>query len=610
MNYKTLEQCILDLENNNLLIRIKEEVDPYLEMAAIHLEAYKQNGPAILFENVKGSKYRAVSNLFGTKERRKFIFRSTENQVRKLIELKVNPVSILQNWHQLPALIRTLYNSFPYRNDRKIKSNFNEILIQDLPLIHHWEKDGGAFVTLPQVYTENLLNKGIKNSNIGMYRIQLTGNDYILNKEIGLHYQLHRGIGIHHTIAKELNKPLKVSCFVGGPPAHTLAAVMPLPENISETNFAGALNGRRFRYGYLNEYCISTDADFIIVGEVQSENKMEGPFGDHLGYYSLQHPFPYLKVEKVWAKKNAIWHFTVVGRPPQEDTQFGEMIHDLVGDVIKYDIPGLEAIQAVDEAGVHPLLLAIGKERYTPYLVNKQPAEILTIAQHILGTGQLSLAKFLFITSDETNQLNIHHYPNYFTYILERIDFKRDIHFITNTSIDTLDYSGTDINVGSKVIFASNGEKKRNLCIDIPPLIKENLYIINYCLIQPGIIAIEIHPFVSYYKSVIEMKILNDLLQDKATELLDLYGVALIIVCDDANFMKEYKNFLWSCFTRANPAKDIYGINEFTENKHWGCTGSLIIDARKKPFHAPVLEKNKKIEEKAIKILSKYTLLI
>ncbi|MCX8481820.1 MAG: UbiD family decarboxylase [Sediminibacterium sp.] len=588
-------------------MRIKEEVDPYLEMAAIHLETYKQNGPAILFEKVKGSKYRAVSNLFGTKERRKFIFRTTVNQVKKLIELKVNPVSILQNWHQLPALIRTLYNSFPYRNDGKIKSNFDEILIQDLPLIHHWEKDGGAFVTLPQVYTENLLKKGIKYSNIGMYRIQLTGNDYTLNKEIGLHYQLHRGIGIHHTLAKELKKPLKVSCFVGGPPAHTLAAVMPLPENISETNFAGALSGRRFRYGYLNDFCISTDADFIIIGEVQSENKIEGPFGDHLGYYSLQHPFPYLKVEKVFAKKNAIWHFTVVGRPPQEDTQFGEMIHDLVGDVIKYDIPGIEAIQAVDEAGVHPLLLAIGKERYTPYLVNKQPAEILTIAHHILGTGQLSLAKFLFITSDETNQLNIQNYPLYFTYILERIDFKRDIHFITNTTMDTLDYSGTDINAGSKVIFASNGEKKRNLCIEIPALIKENAFIKNTCLIQPGIIAIEINAFISYNQAAIEISALNHVLKDNATELLNIHGLALIIICDDANLMNEYNNFLWIGFTRANPAKDIYGIHEFTENKHWGCNGSLIIDARKKPFHAPVLEINKKITEKALKILSKYT---
>src|SRR5574343_482039 len=238
--------------------------------------------------------------------------------------------------------------------------------------------------------------------------------------------------------------------------------------------FAGVLGGRRFRYTYKDGFCISTDADFVITGEVYpGVNKPEGPFGDHLGYYSLTHPFPLMRVHKVYAKKNAIWPFTVVGRPPQEDTSFGQLIHEMTGDAIPNEIPGVKEVHAVDAAGVHPLLLAIGSERYTPYMPAKQPAELLTIANHILGTGQLSLAKFLFITADDTNQLHTHNVQAFMQYLLERIDLTRDVHFYTNTTIDTLDYSGTGINSGSKVVLAAYGEKLRELATEVPAELKE-----------------------------------------------------------------------------------------------------------------------------------------
>ncbi len=402
MAYKSLEECLLDLEKNNQLIRIKEEVDPFLEMAAIHLRVHEAGGPALLFENVKGSTFRAASNIFGTLERSKFIFRDTLQTVQQLIELKNDPVNAIKhpikNFSAGLAAIKAL----PLKNPINKPVLFQEIKITDIPQIQHWPMDGGAFVTLPQVYTEDMDKPGIMNANLGMYRIQLSGNDYVPNKEIGLHYQLHRGIGVHQTKANKKGLPLKVSVFVGGPPSHSVAAVMPLPEGISEMTFAGVLGNRRFRYFYKDGFCISTDADFVITGEVYpNENKPEGPFGDHLGYYSLQHDFPLMKVHKVYAKKNAIWPFTVVGRPPQEDTSFGQLIHEITGSAIQTEIPGLKEVHAVDAAGVHPLLLAIGSERYTPYTPTKQPAEILTIANHILGTGQLSLAKFLFITADD-----------------------------------------------------------------------------------------------------------------------------------------------------------------------------------------------------------------
>lgn len=324
MNYPSLEACLIDLEKNGQLIRIKEEVDPYLEMAAIHLRVYEAKGPALLFENVKGSKFRAASNIFGTLERSKFIFRDTIASVQQLIELKNDPIKAIKSPLQNASAALAALKALPLKNPWSKPVLYEEIKISDLPLIQHWPMDGGAFVTLPQVYTEDIDQPGIMKSNLGMYRIQLNGNDYVKDKEIGLHYQLHRGIGVHQTKANAKGQPLKVSCFVGGPPSHTLSAVMPLPEGISEMTFAGVLGGRRFRYTYEDGYCISTDADFVITGEVYpGENKPEGPFGDHLGYYSLKHDFPLMKVHKVYAKKDAIWSFTVVGRPPQEDTSFG-----------------------------------------------------------------------------------------------------------------------------------------------------------------------------------------------------------------------------------------------------------------------------------------------
>jgi len=598
MAYSNLEACLLDLERNGQLLRIKEEVDPHLEMAAIHLRIHEQKGPAILFEKVKGSKFRAASNIFGTLERSEFIFRDTLPQVKKLIEIKIDPVAALKNPLAALSALPAAINALPKKNPISQPVTYEEIKISDLPLIKHWSMDGGAYVTLPQVYTEDADKPGIANSNLGMYRIQLTGNDYVLDKEIGLHYQLHRGIGVHQTKANKKGMPLKVSCFVGGPPAHSVAAVMPLPEGLSEMNFAGVLAGKRFGYTYKDGFCLSTDADFVITGEVfPGENKPEGPFGDHLGYYSLEHSFPLMRVHKVYARKNAIWAFTVVGRPPQEDTSFGQLIHAMTGAAVSNEIPGLKEVHAVDAAGVHPLLLAIGSERYTPYLTTKQPAEILTIANHILGTGQLSLAKFVFITADDTNRLSTHHVQAYFEYILSRLDLSNDIHFYTKTTMDTLDYSGEGLNAGSKVVIAAYGDVKRNLATTVPArLLDLNM---DASLVMPGVIAVN----ASAYTTIA----LQNALIGQGEVLLAQEGVVMLIRTEDPRWMaSDLNNFLWAAFTRTNPSHDIEAIDAFITNKHWGAKGPLVFDATIKPHHAPPVLKDAAVEKKVDAILEKY----
>jgi len=603
MAYSSLEECLLDLEKHGHLVRVKEEVDPNLEMAAIHLKIHEAGGPAILFENVKGSRFRAVSNLFGTLERSEFIFRDSLSNVRQLINLKNDPLQLFKKPASNIAAAISGLKAFPLKNPGNKPVLFEEIKISDLPLIKHWPQDGGAFVTLPQVYTEDADKPGVMNANLGMYRIQLNGNDYTQDKEIGLHYQLHRGIGVHQSKANSKGMPLKVSVFVGGPPSHSVAAVMPLPEGMSELSFAGVLGNRRFRYVYKDGYCISTDADFVITGEVYpGENKDEGPFGDHLGYYSLRHPFPLMRVHKVWAKKNAIWPFTVVGRPPQEDTSFGKLIHSITGNALKNEIPGLKEVHAVDAAGVHPLLLAIGSERYTPYSPAKQPAEILTIANHILGTGQLSLAKFLFISADDSGRLSTADIPAFFHHILERIHLDRDLHFHTNTTIDTLDYSGTSLNSGSKIVFAAYGEPIRQPGTEIPGFLHSNNFF-EVSLVIPGVLGFKFPSFSDYNSVRFEIQDLEKMLEDHSEALRPF---PIIILTEDPHFLAaSLNNFLWVCFTRTNPSHDIYGVNSFHEFKHWGCKGALIIDARIKPHHAPVLEIDPTTQQRIAPIFEK-----
>lgn len=588
MSYNSLKACADDLERHGRLVRIKSEVDPYLEIAEIHRRVFDAGGPALLFERVKGSPFPALSNLYGTVERTEFIFRDTLRRVQRVIELKVDPTRFFKHPGRYLNAPFTALSALPLRKRGGAPILFGQTTIDKLPLIQSWPDDGGAFVTLPQVFTLPPGTSNMMQSNVGMYRIQLTGNEYILNKEVGMHYQLHRGIGVHHTQYNDSDQPFRCSVFVGGPPSHAFAAIMPLPEGLSELTFAGMLAGRRFRYLRQGGHVLSADADFVITGTIRKgEKKPEGPFGDHLGYYSLQHDFPVLEVDKVYHRRDAIWHFTVVGRPPQEDTSFGYLIHELVKELAPQEFPGVKEINAVDAAGVHPLLLAIGSERYMPFRP-PQPEEILTQANRILGTGQTSLAKFLIIAAGNDNPgLNTHDIPAFFRHVLERVDWTRDLHFQTKTTIDTLDYSGSGWNAGSKVVIACRGPQLRRLTSVLPTDFQLPAGFSAPHFAMPGVLVIQAPPYAN--EKAIEF--LTNYLK-----AMNLAEIPLIVLVDDSAFTTAtLNNFLWVTFTRANPSHDMYGIDGFIENKHWGCRGPLVIDARVKPHHAPPLIPDAKV---------------
>jgi 4-hydroxy-3-polyprenylbenzoate decarboxylase len=589
MGYRNLQQCIPDLERHGHLVRITTPVRAELEAAEIHRRVFERGGPALLFENVTGCRFPMVSNLFGTMPRARFIFRDALHGVETLIRLKKDPTELLRAPWRIPSVIRTLMSMrCATRSSGPVLNS--ECSLADLPQLKSWPRDGGAFITLPEVYTEHPDRPGYVHSNLGMYRVQFSGNQYGPT-QVGLHYQIHRSIGFHHAAAIAKGQPLRVNIFVGGPPSLAVAAVMPLPDGIPEVAFAGALSRRAVRMIRRPDGpMICAEADFCISGTIDPNRQLpEGPFGDHLGYYSLAHDFPVVNVDHVYHRKDAIWPFTVVGRPPQEDTIFGDLIHELTGPAIPTVLPGVHAVHAVDAAGVHPLLLAIGSERYVPYAAERQPQELLTNANAILGQGQLSLAKYLLIVAHEDNRsLNIQDIPAFLRHLLQRVDWARDLHFQTQTTVDTLDYSGSGFNQGSKLVIAAAGAVRRELPVELtgPVWLPSGFSDPHVCL--PGILAVTAPPWSvgSHQQDPWPQTFCDSVSPDSP-----LRQFPLIILTENSRFCAEaLRNLLWVTFTRSNPAADIYGIDSFVDRKHWGCRGPLVIDARVKAHMAPPLE--------------------
>lgn len=583
--YASLHECVRDLERHGHLRRVEVPVDPRLEVAEIQRRVYQAGGPALLFTNVIGCRFPMVSNLFGTLERALFMFRDTLAAVRKLVELRTDPGALARRpWRYLGVPLTALRMRPKFRRSGPVLAH--TCRVSELPQLVSWPDDGGPFITLPQVYSEDPEQPGWMRSNLGMYRVQLGGGSYVPDRQIGLHYQIHRGIGVHHAAAIRRGERLRVNVFVGGPPALTLAAVMPLPEGLPELAFAGALGGRRVRMVRRgDELPFAGEADFVITGSVEPELRLpEGPFGDHLGYYSLAHEFPVMAVERVYHREGAIWPFTVVGRPPQEDTTFGALIHELTGPVIPSVLPGIHAVHAVDAAGVHPLLLALGSERYVPYAPRRQPQELLTLASAVLGQGQMSLAKYLWIAAKEdAPELDIHDIAGFLQHVLARVDWRRDLHFHTRTTIDTLDYSGSGLNEGSKVVIAAVGEPRRALPTRIPADLQLPPGFTDPAVCLPGVLAVRGPTHAQAPDAA--ARLCAQLGEGSA-----INAFPLVVLVDDSEFTaRTLNNFLWVTFTRSNPAVDIEGIGAEVVHKHWGCRGSLVIDARRKPQHAPPL---------------------
>ena len=565
--HKSLRSFIDSLGRENELVEISAEVDPYLELAEIHRRVIEQQGKALLFKNVKGSKFPVVTNLFGSNKRIDIAFgKKPENFVKRAVEAVED---------LLPPKPRTLWQyrdlgfaalklgtkntaSAPVLEVRQPQVNLEEI-----PFIQLWHEDGGFFNTLGLVYTES---PGSRKHNLGIYRMQRYDR-----KTTGMHWQIGKGGGFHYFEAEQQNKALPVTVYMGGPPAMILAAVAPLPEDVPELMLASLLNDRKIGTAANplgeNYHRLIAECEFALVGHVPPhERKPEGPFGDHYGYYSLQHDYPVFHADAVFHRKDAIYPATAVGKPRQEDFFIGDYLQELLSPLFPVVMPAVHDLWSYGETGFHSLAAAVVKERYA--------REGLSAGFRILGEGQLTLTKFLLLT-DKPQDLR--DFKSLFEHILARVDWNRDLFVFSQTAFDTLDYASGKINHGSKAILMGMGESKRELSRefrgDLPHGIREVIPFCDGCLVAEG----------ESYET-------DKDLADRAAKSGAFNDWQIVVLHDRAEYAISTAKFLWATWTRFDPATDIFAKEIFLKNNHIGYTAPIVIDARMKPWYPKEVE--------------------
>jgi menaquinone biosynthesis decarboxylase len=557
--HRNLRQFLDSLARENDLINIEAEVDPCLELAEVHRRVIAVGGPALLFKRVKGSRYPVVTNLFGTQRRIERAFGAKpEALVREVVQvaeslLPPRPGKLWQ--HRALALEALKLGTRNVRRAPVVEVIDRPARLDELPVLTTWQEDGGAFITLPLVYTEH---PRTGKHNLGMYRVQRFDA-----RTTGLHWQIHKGGGFHYHEAEAANQPLPVTVFLGGAPALILAAIAPLPEDVPELVLASLLAGEKI--GMTKNplgagHRLVAEAEFALVGRVPPrERRPEGPFGDHYGYYSLQHDYPVFHVDAICHRRDAIYPATVVGKPRQEDFYIGDYLQQLLSPLFPLVMPSVRDLWSYGETGFHSLAAAVVRERYR--------REALVSAFRILGEGQLSLTKFLLLT--DTPQ-DLRDFPQLFEHVLARFDAARDLFIFTNTSMDTLDYTSGKINEGSKAIMLGLGEPVRDLPREfrgvLPGGATRAEVFCGGCLVVEG----------ASFKD--DPGLAQRLARDAA-----LADWQIVVLHDDASVARSVPDFLWATWTRFEPASDLHAAVTTVERHHLAYQAPIVIDARMKP---------------------------
>jgi 4-hydroxybenzoate decarboxylase subunit C len=545
---------------------IEVPVDPYLELAEIQRRVVAQQGPALLFTKVKGSKFPVTTNLFGSRRRIDLAFgeepiRFFQRVVQAMEILAAPSLSTLWSYRDIASRILKL-GTATRRSGPVFECTMNPPRMSALPQIHSWPMDGGAFLTLPLVYSEHPISG---KSNLGMYRNQIYDD-----ATTGMHFQIHRGMGFHYHEAEKLNQPLPANIFLGGPPALILAAVAPLPENIPEAVLASLLLGSKLdiiKNVSANMLPIIAEAEFALIGSIPPcVRREEGPFGDHYGYYALKHPFPIFQISRIHHRKDAIFPATVVGRPRQEDHYIGEYLQELFAPIYPLVMNGVRAVWAYDDAGMHPLAAAVVQERY--------PKEAFMAGLRILGEGQLSLTKCLLLTD---TPLRLQEFKPLFIHILERADFASDLFVFSPVSQDTLDYTSGRLNEGSKILLLGLGEKRFELQSTLAGELKNPIFT-DQKIYAPGVLVVEGPAWKE------QNAVPSQLLEEESVQRFRI----ICLVDNATECVQSDESFLWTVFTRFEPASDIYSKQSQTENFHIRLSAPLLIDCRLKPWYPPL----------------------
>jgi 4-hydroxybenzoate decarboxylase subunit C len=549
-------RTFLDLLNReNEIITIKAEVDPYLELAEIHRRVISESGPALMFERVKGSRYPVVTNMFGTERRIDLAFGPKPEQfVRDMVHIleSILPPNVSELWkHRAVGLDLLKLGTTNTSRSPVTQVVDRPARLDQLPVLTTWQEDGGPFITLPLVYTENPITK---KHNLGIYRMQVYNAG-----STGLHWQIQKGGGFHYNEAERLDQPLPVTVFLGGPPALILAAIAPLPEDVPELVLASLLAGQKLRMSRnpagTERHRLVAEAEFALVGHAPPhQRKPEGPFGDHYGYYSLLHDYPVFNVEAVFHRRDAIYPATVVGKPRQEDFFIGDYLQKLLSPVFPMVMPSVRDLWTYGETGFHSLCAAVVRERYG--------REALVSGFRILGEGQLSLTKFLILT--DTPQ-DLSDFPRLLEHVLERFQPETDLFVFSNVSMDTLDYTSGKVNEGSKAIMLGLGDPVRTLPRQfqgqLPGYISRAETFCGGCLVLEG-------------DEASPLRVAND---------PAFAEWPLIVLHDDTRVARSSPNFLWATWTRFEPASDIYASQTTVHRHHLVYKAPIVIDARTKP---------------------------
>lgn len=548
------------LKRENDVVQVDAEVDPYLELAEIHRRVIARGGPALLFNRVKASSYPVVTNLFGTARRIGLAFGpKPEALIREVVQVAESllPPRPAKLWQHRTLAFEAL--KLGTKNIRR--APVNEVIdkparLGDLPILTTWQEDGGRFITLPLVYTENPVTH---KHNLGIYRLQCYDE-----QSTGLHWQIQKGGGFHFHEAERMGKALPVTVFLGGPPALILAAAAPLPEDVPELVLASLLAGEKIKVtknplaGYSHR--LVAEAEFALIGNAQPNvRRAEGPFGDHYGYYSLQHDYPVFHIEAVSHRRDAIYPATVVGKPRQEDFFIGDYLQELLSPLFPLVMPGVRDLWSYGETGFHSLAAAVVRERYE--------REALVSGFRILGEGQLSLTKFLILT--DTPQ-DLRDFKSLFEHVLARVRWESDLFIFSNVSMDTLDYTSGKVNQGSKAILLGLGpavrELPREFTSELPRDVTRAEVFCAGCLVVEGL---------SFEKDAEQAA---RLAHDPAFS-----DWPLVILHTDAGVANSVADFLWATWTRFEPAADIHAKETRVHRHHLGYSAPIVFDARMKP---------------------------
>jgi UbiD family decarboxylase len=548
MGYPDLRSFIADLENEGDLVRVEEEVDPYLEVSTIQHRVLPKGGPALLFEHVKGSPYRMVTNLFGTLRRVEKVFHEPPavlgEKVAALSE-RLMPPSFKNVWATRSDLLGIARARMKTVSRGPIlEQQLSPPALDSLPCLTCWPLDGGPFITLPLVHT---VDPETNQGNLGMYRLQRFDDH-----TTGMHWQIEKGGGFQFQKATALGQPLPVSVFLGGPPALTIAAITPLPEGIDERLLAAFMIGRPLEViaRETTGHRIPARCEFVLEGTVSDgDMRLEGPFGDHLGHYSHAADYPVYRVDRMLARKDAIFPATVVGKPPQEDFFIGLALQEMTMPLLKMIRPAIRDLWSYPESGFHPLAVASVKERY--------PKEALKHALGILGEGQLSLTKVLIITGDDCN--NVRDFSTVSRALWRHLDAAEGLILLAPTAQDTLDFTGPAMNTGSRLILLAtprpSGPIRREPPLAPPP---------------PGEVHRDINAVTRLGDAILVAQVRRDAETGPIREALAQHPVTKtyllhVLVSDDVPLDDEMM-MLWGWFTRFDPLADIHPSQ--TEHVH------------------------------------------